>query len=64
MYLSDREAVEILVRASSYLNRAQSKNGVWKSGLIFVKENIIIEPRYFLHDADEHSIMRSVDHYL
>jgi hypothetical protein len=29
-----------------------------------VKENIIQTPRYFLHDTDESSIMRSNEHYL
>jgi hypothetical protein len=63
MYLTDSDLFDFLVRTRDNLELSDEVNaqGVKKSGLLFVKENVNTEK--FLVDRSDNSIMRTNSHF-
>jgi hypothetical protein len=63
MYLTDSDLLDFLVRTRENLEISDEVNaqGVKKSGLLFVKENVNTDK--FLVDRSDNSIMRTNSHF-
>ena len=65
MYLHDVDCLEFLIKAkeSLMITDKVSKNGNKKSGLLFVKDNIVSEPTFYVN-TERNEVYRTLEHYV
>jgi len=59
MYLLDEDCLNFLKKARDCLNERKGD----KSGLLFIKENVVTLDDHFIIDKDDNSIMRTEPHF-